>query len=206
MSGDDSLPLCLFGAGGHGRVVGSQAGKAFGNRLCFADDVIPVGEEFEGIPIKFSGLKDIVGHSLIITIGNNEIRQKRQQEAIDLGRLLTNFIANPQNYYASAPGKGSVILQGAIVNVGALIGDGAILNSGAVVEHDCAVGSFAHLSPGSVMAGGSQIGDCSWLGTNACIIPGKFVTNNVVIGAGAVVTRDITESGTYAGIPARRIG
>lgn len=206
MSDDDSLPLCLFGAGGHGRVVGSQAAKAFGNRVCFADDAIGDIEEIDGIPIKFCGLEGIKDHRLIITIGDNKIRQKRQLEAINLGHLLTSFIANSQNFYASAPGRGSMILQGAIVNVGAKIGEGVILNSGAVVEHDCAVGSFAHLSPGSVMSGGSQIGACSWLGTNACIIPGKFVTDNVIIGAGAVVTHDITVAGTYVGIPARQIG
>jgi acetyltransferase-like isoleucine patch superfamily enzyme len=31
------------------------------------------------------------------------------------------------------------------------------------------------------------------------------IADDVVIGAGAVVTRDITTSGTYAGNPARRL-
>ena len=50
----------------------------------------------------------------------------------------------------------------------------------------------------------TKIGDRVSIGTNATIMP-VSICNDVVIGAGAVVTRDITESGTYAGNPARRL-
>lgn len=42
------------------------------------------------------------------------------------------------------------------------------------------------------------------IGTNATILPVKIV-DNVVIGAGAVVTKDILKAGIYAGNPARLI-
>lgn len=42
------------------------------------------------------------------------------------------------------------------------------------------------------------------IGSNATILPVN-IASDTVIGAGAVVTRDISESGVYAGVPARRI-
>ena len=48
----------------------------------------------------------------------------------------------------------------------------------------------------------TQIGNHVSIGTNATILPVK-ITDNVVIGAGSVVTKDITEPGIYAGNPAR---
>jgi acetyltransferase-like isoleucine patch superfamily enzyme len=48
------------------------------------------------------------------------------------------------------------------------------------------------------------IGNRVSIGSNATILPVRIV-DNVVIGAGAVVTKDITEPGTYAGNPARRL-
>ena len=48
------------------------------------------------------------------------------------------------------------------------------------------------------------IGDRVSIGSNATIMPVR-IADDVVIGAGAVVTRDITTSGTYAGNPARRL-
>jgi acetyltransferase-like isoleucine patch superfamily enzyme len=48
------------------------------------------------------------------------------------------------------------------------------------------------------------IGNRVSIGSNATILPVRIV-NDVVIGAGATVTKDITEPGTYAGNPARRL-
>jgi acetyltransferase-like isoleucine patch superfamily enzyme len=48
----------------------------------------------------------------------------------------------------------------------------------------------------------TKIGDNVSIGSNATILPVE-VCDNVVIGAGSVVTKDIKESGVYAGNPAR---
>ena len=50
----------------------------------------------------------------------------------------------------------------------------------------------------------TQIGNHVSIGSNATILP-VSICDHVVIGAGAVVTRDITEPGVYAGNPARKI-
>jgi len=50
----------------------------------------------------------------------------------------------------------------------------------------------------------THIGDRVSIGSNATLLPVE-VCNDVVIGAGAVVTRDITEPGVYAGNPARLV-
>jgi acetyltransferase-like isoleucine patch superfamily enzyme len=50
----------------------------------------------------------------------------------------------------------------------------------------------------------TNIGNNVSIGSNATILPVK-ICNNVVIGAGAVVTKDINEPGTYIGNPAKKI-
>lgn len=50
----------------------------------------------------------------------------------------------------------------------------------------------------------TRIGDGVSLGSNATILP-VAICNDVVIGAGSVVTRDITEPGIYAGNPCRKL-
>ena len=50
----------------------------------------------------------------------------------------------------------------------------------------------------------TTIGDRVSIGTNATIMPVN-ICDDVVVGAGSVVTKDITEPGTYAGNPARKM-
>lgn len=51
----------------------------------------------------------------------------------------------------------------------------------------------------------TQIGNNVSIGSNATIMPVE-ICDNVVIGAGSVVTRSITSPGIYAGNPAKKIG
>lgn len=50
----------------------------------------------------------------------------------------------------------------------------------------------------------TKIGDHVSIGSNATILP-VIICDNVVIGAGAVVTKDINQPGVYAGNPAQLI-
>jgi acetyltransferase-like isoleucine patch superfamily enzyme len=50
----------------------------------------------------------------------------------------------------------------------------------------------------------TRIGNQVSIGTNATILP-VAICDNVVIGAGSVVTKNITETGIYAGNPAKKI-
>lgn len=47
------------------------------------------------------------------------------------------------------------------------------------------------------------IGSHVWLGANVCVLPGVTIGNNVVIGAGSVVTKDIPDDVIAAGNPCR---
>ena len=84
------------------------------------------------------------------------------------------------------------------------IGEDCFVSHGAMFVND----TFARGGP----ARGDQslwrsttIGNRVSIGTNATIMPVE-ICDDVVIGAGAVVTRALTEPGLYAGVPARRIG
>ena len=50
-----------------------------------------------------------------------------------------------------------------------------------------------------------RIGNDVWLGANVTVLPGISIGNNVVVGAGAVVTKDIPDNSLAVGVPARVI-
>ena len=83
------------------------------------------------------------------------------------------------------------------------------------IGEDCFVGHGVMFINDTFASGGPAGGDKKlWretvignrvsIGSNATILP-VHIADNVVIGAGSVVTSDITAAGTYAGNPARRL-
>lgn len=48
-----------------------------------------------------------------------------------------------------------------------------------------------------------RIGQNCWLGANVVVVPGVTIGNNVVVGAGSVVTRDLPDNVVAAGNPCR---
>ena len=50
-----------------------------------------------------------------------------------------------------------------------------------------------------------RIGNDVWLGANVTVLPGVSIGDNVVVGAGAVVTKDIPDNSLAVGVPARVI-
>jgi acetyltransferase-like isoleucine patch superfamily enzyme len=98
-------------------------------------------------------------------------------------------------------GKRSRIQSHAFICELVVIGDDCFISHGAMFINDL----FASGGP----AGGkqelwqrTQIGNRVSIGTNATILP-VTICASVVVGAGAVVTKDITEPGIYVGNPAR---
>lgn len=200
----DAAPLCLFGAGGHGRVVAAQiVRRAPRRRLCFGDTAQLA--EVDGIAVQFGDITQAAGHAIVVSVGDNAARRRLQMAAQAAGLDLARVVIDTASYFAAAPGPGAQVLAGAVVNSGARIGAGVIVNSNSVAEHDTQIGDFCHLAPGSIAGGGAVLGAGTLLGTNATVLPGVRVVAGCVIGAGAVVCRDLDTPGTYVGTPARRL-
>jgi len=52
----------------------------------------------------------------------------------------------------------------------------------------------------------TRLGAYSFVGVNAVVMPGVTIGEGTVIGAGAVVTKDVPAWEIWAGVPARKIG
>lgn len=130
-------------------------------------------------------------------------------------------VVEPVNLYGCAIGDGSFVGPFVEIQAGAVIGRRCRIQSHAFICDLVEIGDNCFVSHGAMFindpfsAGGPARGDRSqWkqtrignnvsIGTNATIMP-VTICSDVVIGAGAVVTKDITEPGAYAGNPARKM-
>jgi serine O-acetyltransferase len=78
-----------------------------------------------------------------------------------------------------------------------------------VISSSCRIGNNVNLSQfttiGSNYGNAAEIGDNVYIGPNVNIIENVIIGNNSTIGAGSVVTKDVPENSTFAGVPAKVI-
>jgi len=110
-------------------------------------------------------------------------------------------------------GPFSEIQKGAVVGARSRVQSHAFICELVTIGEDCFVGHGVMFINDAFASGGpargkkelwreTVIGNRVSIGSNATIMPVR-IADDVVIGAGSVVTRDIMAAGTYAGNPAR---
>lgn len=73
------------------------------------------------------------------------------------------------------------------------------------ITHDGGTLLFRHIVPDLEITKPITVGNDVYIGNNVMIMPGVNIGNRVVIGAGAVVTRDIPDNSVAVGVPAKVI-
>jgi acetyltransferase-like isoleucine patch superfamily enzyme len=150
---------------------------------------------------------------------NKPTIKKVQIKDVTFGENVT--VVEPVNLYECEIGDDCFIGPFVEIQRNVKIGKNCRVQSHAFICELVSIGDFCFISHGVKFvndlfslgkpAGGNRslwrstkVGSYVSIGTNATILP-VTITDNVVIGAGSVVTKDIKESGVYAGNPARRL-
>jgi acetyltransferase EpsM len=202
--------ILVWGAGGHAKVVADLLRSNGFHVAGFIDDHNPArsGEMFCGAKVSArtdsfvrAGVRDI-----IIAIGDNRVREQKAKLAQTQGFKLASVV-HPYSAMASDVklGVGTVVMAGAVINSGSMIGENSIINTSASIDHDCVLADNVHISPGARIAGGVQIGRGTWIGIAATIIEKIRLGENIIVGAGAVVIRNVASGAVVVGVPARKI-
>ena len=92
-----------------------------------------------------------------------------------------------------------------ILQAGVKIGDNTSIHMGALIAHESVVGSSVFIAHAVSVSGCCSIGDGTFIGTNATILPRISIGKWATIGAGTVVTKDVLDFEVVVGNPGRVI-
>ena len=172
------------------------------------DDPALIDSQIMGLPIlgKTERVFELDFDAAIVGLGDNGLRRVFYERLRARGVPLTNAI-HPTAVIAKDVqlGSGLAVAANVVVNPGSRIGDNVILNTACTVDHDCIIEEHVHIAPGAHLCGGVRVGRGTLIGVGACVIPYKTIGAEVIVGGGAVVTKDLPDRVTAVGIPARII-
>jgi len=103
----------------------------------------------------------------------------------------------------SSIGIGTLVHEKVTIMPNVRIGDFVRLNRNTHVGNDVHISNYCTVAPETIIGGYSYIDEFAYLGMNSTIVPQKKIGKNSIIGAGAVVTKDIPEGVVAKGNPAR---
>lgn len=201
--------LLIIGASGHGKVVADIAIKMNKwDSISFLDDneavKVCMGLQVVGKTDDSSKYKDDA--DFFVAIGNNTIREKIQEKLENKGLSIVSLV-HPNAVIGKDVeiGKGTVAMAGAVINSSTRIGKGCIINTSCSIDHDNTIEDYVHISPGANLAGTVKVGKGTWIGIGSVVSNNINICSEATIGAGTVVIKDIIESGTYVGVPVKKI-
>jgi UDP-2-acetamido-3-amino-2,3-dideoxy-glucuronate N-acetyltransferase len=118
-------------------------------------------------------------------------------------------------------GAGCVLGQNVFVAAGAVVGDGCRVQNNVSIYDGVVLGDEVFVGPSAVFTNvktpraavsrkaafiATRVGRGATIGANATVVCGVEVGAYALVGAGAVVTRNVAAHAVVTGIPARRVG
>jgi sugar O-acyltransferase (sialic acid O-acetyltransferase NeuD family) len=201
----------VYGAGGHGKVIADILVSGNQHELVgFIDDDKGLrGTRVLGVPVVGDGewLREHgrAHHACVaLGVGDNHKRRELAKKCTAWNLEIVTLV-HPRSTVSSSAilGNGTVVMGGAVVNAQAKIGLGVIVNTGAIVEHDVEIGDYAHISPNASLGGASCAGPLAHMGIGSVLLPGVRVGAGSIVGAGAVVVKDLPADVVAVGLPAK---
>jgi sugar O-acyltransferase (sialic acid O-acetyltransferase NeuD family) len=205
--------ICIIGAGGFGKEVlclitdiynltAIQAAES----ICFLETdnfwkprvvngvrVLPLSEFVPEI------------YKAVIAIGNPNDRKAIVLQLPKQTRYITLIHPSVVMSKWIEIGEGSIVCAGSIMTCNIKLGKHTHINLHTTIGHDCIAGDFFTTAPAVNISGKCKFGENVYCGTNSSFRENLEITDNTVIGMGAVVVKNISEAGTYIGNPLKRI-
>ena len=207
--------LVIFGAGSVGRLVHNiiddiNQDSPDWHVLGFLDsDQQKHGTEINGVPV-LGGIQWLKKHCppwAIIAISQPAARCELATIINRHAHIRFATLVHPLAWIASRVqiGDGTLIYPGVLVDPDVQIGSHVILNKHCTIGHDTTIGDYTTVAPGVNIGGAGTIGLGCDLGINCATIQEVSIGNWSIVGAGAVVIRDLPANITAIGVPAHII-
>ena len=173
----------------------------------FLDDKLSALDGYLNYPPIISSVEDYQikeDDVFICALGDPKWKKHYSEMIINKGGKFISII-HPTAYVGlnTSIGIGCILCANVRISCDVKVGNYNTFQPFTVVGHDVTIGNYNHFNTYSFMGGFVDIRNEVTLHTGAIIHPHKKVLNGSIVGAGAVVIRNVKENSTVYGNPAR---
>lgn len=206
--------LYIVGARGFGREVYNLAKESEGYETefkiaGFLDDKADALAGYEGYPEIAGSVEEFIpAEDDVVVVALGDVRFKKKYVDVLLEKGAEFYTLVHRDAYISQNvkiGRGCIVCANARISCDIEIGDFNTFQPFCLLGHDVRIGDYCQINSYAFMGGFAVIEDCVTLHTGAIIHPHKRVKSGAVVGAGAVVIRNVAENTTVYGNPARKL-
>jgi len=145
-------------------------------------------------------------YELVVAVGDPISRQSIVEKLPNETKFFTHIHPSVKILGPDVEiGGGSIICAGTIITTNVKLGLHTHLNLHTTIGHDCRIDDYFTTAPGAKISGNCNFGKRVYIGTNASVRQKINICDDVTIGLNAGVVKDIIESGTYGGVPVKKI-
>ena len=200
----------IIGAGTYGQVYAEYLKDSYNVIAFYDDDVRLHNSKVNSIEVvgKVSDALSLPKSTAIfVPIGNNPIRVELLKKFEENGFDIASYIHPQTIIHPSVKiGKAVYILPGTNIMPLSVIGDYSMISMGVNIAHHTIIEEACFFSQGSNIGASILLETLAYVGISATLMTGlKTIGRNSLIGAGAVVIKDVPENAVMAGVPAKVI-
>jgi sugar O-acyltransferase (sialic acid O-acetyltransferase NeuD family) len=206
--------IIVWGGTGQAKIVRPIIEYYNSEIIVIFDDTPNLAPPFPDIPLlhgkddfkKWKNRIKGVGHCIAIGNPNGRVRISISKMLIKSGSMPITIV-HPTAFISdnSIIGEGTQIMAGSIISPEVVIGKQCIINTKASVDHECILSDGVEIAPGATLCGLVKVKTNAWICAGATILPRITIGKDAIVGAGAVVTKDVPENTTVVGVPAKII-
>ncbi len=201
------MKIQIFGAGGFAKEVYSIIKNSQHDVLHFID--VEENGDIYGLPVISE--KNMRGDiPSVVAVGDPRLRENIVKNIRDRYPnmrfpVIIDKNARILNRTSISIGDGSIICSGAIITCDIKIGRFCQFNLNTTIGHDTIIDDFCTTAPSVNLSGHTNVGKRVYFGTGSATKEYMSLCNDVTIGMGSMVVKSICHSGTYIGIPAKKL-
>lgn len=144
---------------------------------------------------------------VVVAVGNPVFKRKIVCELKAIGHERFATLVHPGAIIGDyvQVGEGTIICAGSIITTDIRIGNHVTINYNCTIGHDSTIEDYATILPSASISGNVIVEEGCQIGTGSQVIQGLTIGRWSIVGAGAVVVRDIPRNVTAVGVPAKPI-